>query len=64
MFPLRAARSRYAHEKDHDALVAELVKQIEAAKFGDGLEQTTTRGPLNNQMQLDIVSEFVEEAGV
>ena len=57
-----AIKRVYVHEDDHDALVAALVAQANKTSFGDGMLPTTTHGPLNNQMQLDIVRKYVEDS--
>eukprot|EP00947_MAST-08B_sp_MAST-8B-sp1_P002837 g2837.t1 len=57
-----AIKRVFVHEDDHDALVEALVREAGKAKVGDGLDPTTTHGPLNNKMQLEIVRRLVEEA--
>eukprot|EP01064_Diplonema_japonicum_P017144 TRINITY_DN251_c0_g1_i4.p1 TRINITY_DN251_c0_g1~~TRINITY_DN251_c0_g1_i4.p1 ORF type:complete len:445 (+),score=166.93 TRINITY_DN251_c0_g1_i4:50-1384(+) len=57
-----AVKRAYVHSSIYDEFVKELVANAEATKFGDGMEKGTTHGPLNNKMQFDKVSEFVEDA--
>ena len=57
-----AIKRIYVHEDDHDALVSHLVAIAKSTQFGDGMQADTTHGPLNNQMQLDIVRTYVEDA--
>ena len=57
-----AIKRVYIHEDDHDELVKNLVDQVEKTNFGNGMNPNTTHGPLNNKMQLDIVSKYVEDA--
>jgi acyl-CoA reductase-like NAD-dependent aldehyde dehydrogenase len=57
-----AVKRVYAHEKVYDDLCAELAKLADAAVIGDGLEQGTQIGPLQNKMQYDKVKELLEDA--
>ena len=57
-----AIKRLYVHEDDHDALVAALVAQASQTRFGDGSDASTTHGPLNNAMQLEIVKALVDDA--
>ena len=57
-----AIKRVYVHEDQHDALVKELVNLAENAKFGDGMQAGNDFGPLNNKMQFDKVTEYVEDA--
>jgi acyl-CoA reductase-like NAD-dependent aldehyde dehydrogenase len=57
-----AVKRVYAHEKIYDALCAELAQLADAAVIGDGLEQGTQLGPLQNKMQYDKVKALIEEA--
>src|SRR5581483_8180292 len=57
-----AVKRVYAHEKIYVALCAELAALAEAAVIGDGLEQGTQIGPLQNKMQYEKVKELLEDA--
>jgi acyl-CoA reductase-like NAD-dependent aldehyde dehydrogenase len=57
-----AVKRVYAHESIYDALCAELAELADAAVIGDGLEQGTQIGPLQNKMQYDKVREILEDA--
>jgi len=57
-----AVKRVYVPEEQHDELVKELVNRAEAAKFGDGMTEGNDFGPLNNKMQFDKVTEYVEDA--
>jgi acyl-CoA reductase-like NAD-dependent aldehyde dehydrogenase len=57
-----AAKRIYVHESMYDAMCDELVKCAEAAVVGDGLEQGTQMGPLQNKAQFDKVLGFIESA--
>ena len=57
-----AVKRVYAHESIYDALCAELAALADAAVIGDGLEQGTQIGPLQNKMQFDKVKDILEDA--
>ncbi len=57
-----AVKRVYAHESVYDAICAELALLADAAVIGDGLEQGTQIGPLQNKMQYDKVREILEDA--
>jgi acyl-CoA reductase-like NAD-dependent aldehyde dehydrogenase len=57
-----AAKRIYVHESMYDAMCDELVKCAEAAVVGDGLEQGTQMGPLQNKAQFEKVLGFIESA--
>jgi len=57
-----AVKRVYAHEKIYDSLCSELASLADAAVIGDGLEQGTQIGPLQNKMQYDRVKELLEDA--
>lgn len=57
-----AIKRVYAHEDIYDDLCAELGALAEAAVVGDGLQQGTTIGPLQNRMQYDKVRGFLDDA--
>ncbi len=56
-----AVKRVYAHEKIYDALCDELAVLADAAVIGDGLEQGTQIGPLQNKMQYAKVQEYLED---
>ncbi|HEY9237040.1 MAG TPA: aldehyde dehydrogenase family protein, partial [Phenylobacterium sp.] len=56
-----AMKRVYVHESIYDAMCAELAKLAEAAVVGDGLEQGTQFGPLQNKAQYEKVLGFIEE---
>ena len=57
-----AIKRAYVHESIYDALCDELALLADAAVVGDGLEQGTTMGPLQNKTQFDKVLGIIEEA--
>ena len=57
-----AAKRIYVHESMYDAMCDELVKCANAAVVGDGLEQGTQMGPLQNKAQFEKVLGFIESA--
>ncbi len=57
-----AMKRLYVHEKVYDEICEELSRIADEAIIGDGLEQGTTMGPLQNKMQFDKVKELIEEA--
>merc|ERR1719183_3516214 len=57
-----AIKRCYVPQTMHDEFVKELTALATAAKFGDGFEKGVEYGPLNNAMQLKIVSDLVEDA--
>lgn len=57
-----AMKRLYVHESVYDEMVDELVTLANDAVIGDGLEQGTTHGPLQNKMQYDRVRELLEDA--
>ncbi|MDC0148115.1 aldehyde dehydrogenase family protein [Alphaproteobacteria bacterium] len=56
-----AMKRVYAHETVYDKLVDELAKLADAAIVGNGLEQGTQLGPLQNKMQFDKVKDYIED---
>lgn len=52
----------YVHDSIYDDVCRELVAYARAIHMGDGLLETSALGPLQNRMQYDIVSSFVDEA--
>jgi len=57
-----AMKRLYVHESIYDAMCDELAALAEAAVVGDGLEQGTQLGPLQNKMQYDKVLELIEDS--
>ncbi|MEM6707861.1 MAG: aldehyde dehydrogenase family protein [Pseudomonadota bacterium] len=57
-----AMKRLYVHESIYDETVDELAKLANDAVIGDGLEQGTTHGPLQNRMQYERVKELLEDA--
>ena len=52
----------YVHESIYDEMCDELAALASASVVGDGLEQGTQIGPLQNRMQFDKVKEIIEDA--
>jgi acyl-CoA reductase-like NAD-dependent aldehyde dehydrogenase len=57
-----AAKRLYVHESIKEALTTELAALAEQMKVGDGLDEDTKLGPINNQAQFERVTTLVEEA--
>jgi acyl-CoA reductase-like NAD-dependent aldehyde dehydrogenase len=55
-----AAKRVYVHESIYDAMCDELAKLADAAVLGDGLEQGTQFGPLQNKAQFEKVLGYIE----
>jgi acyl-CoA reductase-like NAD-dependent aldehyde dehydrogenase len=56
-----ALKRLYVHESIYDQMCDELVTLANAAVVGDGLEQGTQIGPLQNKMQYDKVMDLIED---
>ncbi len=56
-----AMKRLYVHESIYDEMCDELVALAKAAVVGDGLQQGTQLGPLQNRMQYDKVKALIEE---
>ena len=52
----------YVHDSIHDAVCEELGRLARATVVGDGLEQGTEMGPLQNRAQFEKVRGFLEDA--
>jgi acyl-CoA reductase-like NAD-dependent aldehyde dehydrogenase len=52
----------YVHESIYDEMCAELAKLADQAIVGNGLEQGTQLGPLQNRMQFEKVKEILDDA--
>lgn len=57
-----AAKRIYVHESIYDAMCDELAKLAKEAVVGDGLQQGTQMGPLQNKQQFEKVLGFIESA--
>jgi acyl-CoA reductase-like NAD-dependent aldehyde dehydrogenase len=57
-----AVKRAYVHADIYDAMCAELALLAEEAIVGDGLEQGTTIGPIQNKAQFEKVKAFLETA--
>ena len=57
-----AMKRLYVHENIYDEMCDELAAIAKDTVIGDGLEQGTKLGPLNNKMQYERVKELIEEA--
>ena len=54
-----AIKRVYVHASLYEAFCAELARLADAAQLGDGLEQGTTMGPLQNRRQYDHVLDLI-----
>jgi len=57
-----AIKRLYVHESIYQPVLDELAAVAKAVKVGDGMQQDSQLGPLNNKMQFDRVNELVEDA--
>lgn len=57
-----ASKRMYIHEDIYDEMAAELVKEAQRVKVGDGAEQGTDFGPIQNKMQFDKVSSLIKDS--
>ena len=57
-----AVKRIYAHEKIYDALTSALIAEAGKSRLGDGLDPSTTLGPIQNQRQYERVCELKEDA--
>lgn len=57
-----ALKRLYVHDSLYEQVCTELGKLADAAVVGDGLDEDTTIGPLQNQMQYDKVKGFLADA--
>jgi len=58
----QALKRLYVHEDIHDELVGEMAAIAKSVKVGNGLEQDTDLGPLQNRKQLNIILDLAEDA--
>jgi len=57
-----ATKRLYIHEAIYDAVLAEMTRLAKASKIGDGLEQGTMFGPIQNRPQYDRVIKLIAGA--
>jgi acyl-CoA reductase-like NAD-dependent aldehyde dehydrogenase len=57
-----AMKRLYVHDSIYDQMCDELASLASSAVVGDGLEQGTQLGPLQNKMQFEKVKEILEDA--
>jgi acyl-CoA reductase-like NAD-dependent aldehyde dehydrogenase len=57
-----AIKRLYVHDSVYDAVCEELGRLARETVVGDGLEQTTQMGPIQNQAQFEKVKGFLEDA--
>lgn len=57
-----AVKRAYVHEDIYEAMCEELARLAEEAVVGDGLEQGTRIGPIQNKAQFEKVQSFLEAA--
>ena len=57
-----ATKRLYVHEDVYDGLRDRLVAMAEATKLGDGTEQGTTMGPIQNVRQFERVKDLLQDA--
>ncbi|HEX5645319.1 MAG TPA: aldehyde dehydrogenase family protein [Erythrobacter sp.] len=57
-----AAKRIYIHEDIYDELAAAIVEYAKTVKVGDGSEQGTGVGPIQNKKQFERVCELIEDA--
>lgn len=57
-----AIKRVYAPERLYDQVVEALAERARAARVGDGMDEGTELGPINNKPQFDRVSELVADA--
>ena len=57
-----AAKRLYVHESIKERLTTELAALADSIKVGDGMEEGTQLGPINNKAQFERVSALVDDA--
>ncbi len=57
-----ALKRLYVHDSLYEEVCRHLAAYAANVPMGDGLDETSALGPLQNRMQFDIVSRYVEEA--
>jgi acyl-CoA reductase-like NAD-dependent aldehyde dehydrogenase len=57
-----AIKRVYVHERQYDAMCAELASLADAAKIGNGMDPDVHYGPLQNRRQFDRVRELIADS--
>jgi acyl-CoA reductase-like NAD-dependent aldehyde dehydrogenase len=57
-----ALKRLFVHSSQYEEMLESLAKKAKDVKLGDGMEQGTQYGPLNNKMQLERVEMLVNDA--
>jgi acyl-CoA reductase-like NAD-dependent aldehyde dehydrogenase len=57
-----AIKRVFVHESQYDAMCDELAKLAKQVVVGDGLEQGTQMGPVQNQMQFEKAKDYLDDA--
>lgn len=57
-----ASKRIYVHESIYDAFTTAMSQAAKGMKVGNGLEEDTVHGPINNKMQFDKVSGFFKDS--
>jgi acyl-CoA reductase-like NAD-dependent aldehyde dehydrogenase len=57
-----ALKRMYVHESQYDEICVAMADMAKSVVVGDGLEEATELGPIQNQAQLDIVQDFADSA--
>jgi len=57
-----ALKRLYVHDSLYDQVCAELVEFAKTVRMGDGMDEKSELGPIQNEMQFNRVSELVEDA--
>lgn len=60
--PALATKRLYIHDDVYDALAAEIVDYAQTIKIGDGSQQGTDLGPIQNRPQYEKVWQLIDEA--
>lgn len=57
-----AAKRLYVHEDIFEEFAEHLVAQAKKVRLGDGLDEGTQLGPVQNRVQYDIVRDYIQES--
>ena len=57
-----ALKRLYVHESQYDEMCSALAEQAKNVVVGNGLEESTQLGPLQNKQQLEIIKSLVDDA--
>ena len=57
-----ALKRLYVHDSIYDAVCAELVRVAGTVKMGNGMDDASALGPIQNERQFDLVRDLVEDA--